>query len=107
MCNSPFLCLCRSERTKSQLFYNPLTEVRRDALKLKRSREPVLERRKDTEHGSKHLDSSMNSLLPSSIDVKQFEFDAATEEFLSTVSSFLLGQEDRESQLSANELELT
>ncbi|ERN16458.1 hypothetical protein AMTR_s00052p00203140 [Amborella trichopoda] len=49
----------------------------------------------------------MKSLLPSSIDVKQFESDAATKEFLSTVSSFLLGQEDRESRPNADELELT
>ncbi|ERN16382.1 hypothetical protein AMTR_s00052p00092790 [Amborella trichopoda] len=39
--------------------------------------------------------------------MKQFESDAAMKEFLSTVSSFLLGQEDRESRLSADELELT
>ncbi|ERN07029.1 hypothetical protein AMTR_s01692p00003290 [Amborella trichopoda] len=49
----------------------------------------------------------MESLLPSSNEIKQFDSDAATKEFLSTFSSFLLGQEDCETRLSADELELT
>ncbi|ERN05574.1 hypothetical protein AMTR_s00007p00268000 [Amborella trichopoda] len=49
----------------------------------------------------------MKSLFPSNIDIQQFESDAATKEFLSTESSFLFGQEDRESRVSTDELELT